>query len=97
MILICETCTAELAKIDEENLCQPITGAMLLPITPQHMDIFDDSLEWLYIKCPMCGYRPFELPDKIKTDKGYIDVPKSIAILEPKRKKKNRNQNASKK
>jgi len=96
MILLCETCGAEIASIDKKTLCQPITGKTLLPLTPEHPDIFPNELPWEYIKCPMCQYRPFELPNKILTKIGYFEVPKKVEQAELKYKKKGHKTHAKK-
>lgn len=66
----------ELAGVDESKLCLPVTGDMFLPLSESHPQPFLQNLEWKYMKCPMCGYRPIEQEERVLTDKGFIEVGK---------------------
>ena len=72
--LLCEKCRTDLAIIDEDKIGMPITAAMFKPKRNHTATPWPSNFQWSEIICPMCGYRPFQLPNRVFTDKGYLDL-----------------------
>lgn len=81
--IYCEICTALIATADTETLAIPISGGMFGPPYPGRMEapIIPDA-EWEFIRCPVCGFRPFLKDDTVMTDAGLQKIPKEKHICE---------------
>ena len=72
--LQCEICLHKLATVEE--LALPLTGAMFLPPDPWMPPPFAPELDWEWMRCPMCGKRPFTAEGRfLLFDQGrYYDL-----------------------
>lgn len=64
----CEICEEPIAKIEPSKLKVPMMGKMFESLEPDR-DIpppFHPDLEWEFMKCPYCGFRPFVEDDQVK-------------------------------
>ena len=70
----CEICLHKLATV--ESLALPLTGAMFSPPDPWMPPPFAPELDWEWMRCPMCGKRPFTQEGRfLLYDQGrYLDI-----------------------
>lgn len=71
--LVCEICGEVIGQFDPEKLSLPLKGSMFLPKDIEHgfPPPFPDALEWVDLRCRMCGKRPFLEQDRVMTPEGY--------------------------
>lgn len=68
--LQCEVCTHEVAKLDPSKASLPIRGAMFTGPEENMPCPFPDDVDWQWMKCPMCGRRPFLQEGQFTTADG---------------------------
>lgn len=75
--VICEICTTPIAKIDLSKMHKPITTDMFLPLDPHHgqMVPFIPGVEFEFMYCPCCRKRFAVIEDRIRTERGFVEVP----------------------
>lgn len=73
MIVICEICTHTLGRTHPERLKQPMHGDMFWGLDPAFPDPFQ-PVEWEFLKCPVCGWRPFLAEDRVLTPEGVFVI-----------------------
>ncbi len=86
MIIVCQICAEPIAQADPERLQVPMTGDMFRSPDPVHgfLPPFQTTTEWLGMRCPYCGKRPFILEDQVLTLDGIFVVPSPpVEIVEP--------------
>ncbi len=69
----CEICGFVLGTVDPDKLKKPLTGAMFDSISPgQFPAPFPPTVDWMWIRCPMCRKRPFQFDDRVVSDAGKV-------------------------
>ncbi len=95
----CEICNHVLGFVDTDNLSVPINGSMFSSLHPgQWPDPFHQSLDWTWIRCPMCRKRPFHKDGEFITNDGRTIIAHSKEpndknmedIIEPLKRKRGR-------
>mgnify|MGYP001031849389 CR=1 FL=1 len=76
LVAICEICGHPLGVFDPDEIASPPDGTMFSSIDPHHdyPAPFASSLDWEWMRCPMCRKRPFKTMDSIKTPQGDYDI-----------------------
>ena len=74
----CEICLHKLATV--ETLALPLTGAMFAPPDPWMPPPFAPELDWEWMRCPMCGKRPFTQEGRflLFDQDGYLDIAEGL-------------------
>ena len=74
----CEICLHKLATV--ETLALPLTGAMFSPPDPWMPPPFAPELDWEWMRCPMCGKRPFILEGRflLYDQAGFLDIAEGL-------------------
>ncbi len=73
--IYCQICSSLIATASQDVLASPIHGSMFGVPYPERMDESEKLLpntEWEFLKCPVCGHRPFLKPDMVQTDDGKM-------------------------
>ena len=78
----CEICLHKLATVETgadhryNELALPLTGTMFAPPDPWMPPPFAPELDWEWMRCPMCGKRPFTQEGRflLYDQVGYVDV-----------------------
>lgn len=80
MYFRCEICKEKIGKFDPDLLHVPLTSDQFqcLVEAPSHHPPFKPNLTYEWLRCPVCNRRPFNQPDRVLTDQGYV-----IAQAEP--------------
>ena len=84
LTIYCDICEHKLATAEREALQAPLTGAMFAPPESGYPAPFPAEAEWLYLLCPMCGYRAFTHSDQVDTkEAGRLSVPYGPQSAQP--------------
>ena len=83
----CEICEERIATARIGDLCHPMTGEMFLSPDEFHgfPAPFEPGMEWEYMRCPHCNYRPFLCEDRINVGDRYVyltEAPEEIGLPE---------------
>jgi hypothetical protein len=64
----CSICKEKIATAKKEDLRPPMMGSMFLSQDEFHgyLPPFAPGLEWEWMKCPHCRWRPFPFPDRLE-------------------------------
>lgn len=66
VMVVCEICKHHIGFTDPDKLHKPLTGDMFTSPRPgQFPDPFPPTVEWMWIRCPMCHKRPFQYNDRV--------------------------------
>lgn len=75
MNILCQICNELIATTEKKALLVPLHGNMFQSPYPDRMPAsLLESTEYEFIKCPMCGFRPFLQDDEVLTDKGIYKI-----------------------
>jgi len=78
VIVLCEVCITPIATTDPAILHLPLDGSMFRSVDPVHgfpAPWFEDkAYTWEAMRCPLCKFRPFVEPNRIRTEDGYYTV-----------------------
>ena len=84
--IYCQICKELIATASKDALDRPLHGSMFGPPHPERMDIsLLQDTEWLYLKCPTCGFRPFINDYEVLTDDNKIvsvPIKQNVAVCE---------------
>ena len=95
-IVICDICFDPIARVDNPHA--PISGDQLHSLHKAEGSIFANNLSWEWLKCPICGFRPFLKDDEITLQgEDSRRIPEKIKIgkvakeeVKPKKRKKDK-------
>lgn len=84
----CDICKEKIGLFDPETLHLPLTSDQFdcLVQAPGHHPPFKPGMTWEWLRCPVCNRRPFNSPDKVLTDQGYVnarDIPVEPNHVDP--------------
>lgn len=82
LTVYCEFCKEAIAKIDTEKITYPWKPEDFQSVDPRHnaRPPFQPGTPWEMCKCPCGPHRPFMYPERLKTDKGYFNIPSRTFI-----------------
>ena len=72
-ILCCEICGEQLAQFNPQGLKAPVHGGMFRPLKegwPLPWPEPAKQVDWENLKCPYCGFRVANKPDRVMTPDG---------------------------
>ena len=82
--LACEICSHEVCTVDTDLLKLPLYGSMFGPPEDWMPNPFDPSVDWVWMRCPMCQKRPFIKEGHFTTAAGsWLRVNKRGAVSMP--------------
>lgn len=86
----CDICFEPIALVNPSELLFPMIGSMFQSLEPDREipPPFAPGLEWEFMKCPYCGFRPFVGDDKVTvvTEAGKDKLIRAKRREEPKNK-----------
>lgn len=74
LLMTCEICRGEIARVDLDKLRLPVMGYMFAPARVNFPPPFPKAVDWLSMFCPYCRKRPMIDPDRLTTTSGRVIV-----------------------
>jgi hypothetical protein len=73
VMVMCEICKHHVGFIDPDKFHKPLKGDMFTSPRPGQMpDPFPETVDWMWIRCPMCHKRPFQYDDRVMSVDGKV-------------------------